>query len=119
MSGGLLLVKAFGLNFSISAAAGAIVLIGVTFLTGMMLISEWARVGDVWIALREKGRSIILSNVVAIIGLLPAAFSKGMGSETAKPFAVMILGGLTSSLLLSLLVLPALISLSPSSDERE
>ena len=110
MSGGLLLVKAFGLNFSISAAAGAIVLIGVTFLTGMMLISEWARVGDVWVALKDKGRSIILSNVVAIIGLLPAAFSKGMGSETAKPFAVMILGGLTSSLILSLLVLPALIS---------
>ena len=110
MLGGLGLVKLFGLNFSISAAAGAIVLIGVTFLTGMMLISEWAACGDVWRALKEKGRSIILSSAVAIIGLIPAAFSRGMGSETAKPFAVMILGGLTSSLILSLLVLPALIA---------
>ncbi|MGZ3743370.1 MAG: efflux RND transporter permease subunit, partial [Pseudobdellovibrionaceae bacterium] len=115
--GGFLFLKLFGLNFSISAAAGAIVLIGVTFLTGMMLISEWIQCGDIWHALKEKGRSIIISNGVAIIGLVPAAFSQGIGSETAKPFAVMILGGLTSSLILSLLVLPALISSKTKSSQ--
>ena len=109
--GGLLFLRMFGLNFSISAAAGGIVLIGVTFLTGMMLISEWVQLGDAWSALREKGKSILLSNGVAIIGLIPAAFSHGIGSETAKPFAVMILGGLMSSLALSLTVLPAFMSL--------
>jgi len=44
---------------------------------------------------------------VAIIGLMPASFSHGMGSETARPFAVMIMGGLITSLFLSLTLLPA------------
>jgi cobalt-zinc-cadmium resistance protein CzcA len=106
--GGLLFLKLFSLNLSISAAAGGIVLGGVTLLTGMMLVSATIRLGDPFAALREKGRSIILSNGVAIIGLIPAALSHGIGSETAKPFAVIILGGLLSSLVLSLTVLPAL-----------
>ncbi|HWU41993.1 MAG TPA: efflux RND transporter permease subunit, partial [Bdellovibrio sp.] len=87
-----------------------IVLIGITFLTGMMLISELTDVSNVWSALEKKAKSIILSSGVAIIGLIPAAFSTGIGSETAKPFAVMILGGLISSLILSLIVLPALMA---------
>ena len=117
--GGLLFLRIFGLNFSISAAAGGIVLIGVTFLTGMMLISEWIYQKDVWAALKEKGRSILISNGVAIIGLIPAAFSHGIGSETAKPFAVMILGGLVSSLALSLVVLPAIIHASGYAVHKE
>ncbi len=117
--GGLLFLRLFGLNFSISAAAGGIILIGVTFLTGMMLISEWMKSGNAWIALREKGKSILLSNGVAIIGLIPAAFSHGIGSETAKPFAVMILGGLSSSLILSLVVLPAYLSLQSGKFEAK
>jgi cobalt-zinc-cadmium resistance protein CzcA len=108
--GGLLFLKLFGLNFSISAAAGLIVLIGVTFLTGMMLLSEWKHLGNAYGALKEKGRSMILSSSVAMIGLIPASFSHGIGSETAKPFAVTILGGLLSSLVLSLLVLPAILA---------
>lgn len=107
--GGLAGLRLAGLNLSISAAAGGIVLTGVSFLTGMMLISEWNTTGNAWAALKEKGRSIIISSGVAIIGLVPAAFSHGIGSETARPFAVMILGGLISSLILSLIVLPALL----------
>jgi heavy metal efflux system protein len=105
--GGLTAIRLAGLNFSISAAAGGVVLIGVSFLTGMMLISEWVHVKDAWKALEEKGRSIIISSGVAIIGLIPASFSHGMGSETARPFAVMIMGGLTTSLFFSLTLLPA------------
>lgn len=107
--GGLLFLRLFGLNFSISAAAGAIVLVGVTILTGMMLISEWVHQGDIYRALKEKGKSILISSGVAIIGLIPAAFSNGIGSETAKPFAVIILGGLLTSLIFSLVILPAII----------
>jgi cobalt-zinc-cadmium resistance protein CzcA len=107
--GGLAGLRIMGLNLSISAAAGAIVLIGVSFLTGMMLIAEWTTSGSAWEALREKGRGIIISSGVAIIGLVPAAFSRGIGSETARPFAVMILGGLISSLILTLAILPALL----------
>ncbi|MBC7397174.1 MAG: efflux RND transporter permease subunit, partial [Bdellovibrionales bacterium] len=91
-----------------------IVLIGVSFLTGMMLLSEWVHQKNAWRALHEKGRSILLSNAVAIIGLIPAAFSHGIGSETAKPFAVIILGGLVSSLLLTLVFLPGLLDREPS-----
>lgn len=107
--GGIVALRLFGLNFSISAAAGGIVLVGVSTLTGMMLISEWQHLRTAAAALHEKGRSIAISSAVAIIGLIPASFSHGIGSETAKPFAVMILGGLTSSLILSLTVLPALL----------
>lgn len=107
--GALLGLRLAGLNLSISAAAGIIVLIGVSFLTGMMIIEEWSRGISVRSALDHKGRSIILSSSVAIIGLIPAAFSHGIGSETARPFAVAILGGLISSLVLSLTLLPALI----------
>lgn len=107
--GGLLLLKLFGLNLSISAAAGGIVLGGVSLLTGMMLLTASLHLGDPFHALREKGRSILISNGVAVIGLIPAALSHGIGSETARPFAVMILGGLLTSLALSLTVLPGLI----------
>ncbi|MGE5084879.1 MAG: efflux RND transporter permease subunit [Bacillota bacterium] len=117
-AGGILFIRLFGLNFSISAAAGGVVLIGVTFLTGMMFITEFSKTGDAWKALSEKGKSILLSNGVAIIGLVPAAFSTGIGSETAKPFAVMILGGLVSSLILSLTLLPGLVAVSDSSHKE-
>jgi len=109
--GGLAALRLMGLNLSISAAAGAIVLIGVSFLTGMMLISEWLHTRSVWTALRHEGRGILLSSGVAIVGLIPAAFSHGIGAETAKPFAVIILGGLVTSLFFSLTVLPALLAL--------
>lgn len=105
--GGLAALRMTGLNLSISAAAGGIVLVGVSFLTGMMLIAEWRHVKDPWAALKEKCRSILVSSGVAIIGLVPAAASHGIGSETARPFAVMILGGLITSLALTLTALPA------------
>ncbi|PWU18343.1 MAG: hypothetical protein C5B49_07280 [Bdellovibrio sp.] len=108
--GAFLGLRVLGLNLSISAAAGIIVLTGVSFLTGMMLIEEWSRGGSMLAALQQKGRSIFLSSSVAIIGLVPAAFSHGIGSETARPFAVTILGGLVTSLLFTLTLLPALVT---------
>ena len=110
--GGLLGLRLFGLNFSISAAAGGIVLIGISFLTGMMMISQFLENRSAWTALKEQGASILLSSCVAIVGLIPAALSTGIGSETAKPFAVIILGGLISSLLFTLLLLPGLLARS-------
>ena len=110
--GGLAALRLAGLNLSISAAAGAIVVLGVSLLTGMMLLEGWLHHRDPWAALKEEGRGILLSSGVAIVGLIPAAFSRGIGAETARPFAVMILGGLASSLVLTLLLLPALLSKS-------
>jgi heavy metal efflux system protein len=97
------------LNLSISAAAGVIVLIGISLLTGMMYISDWVKTQDAWASLNNKGLSILVSSGVAIIGLIPAAFSTGIGSETAKPFAVAILCGLISSLFFTLTLLPRIL----------
>jgi len=118
--GGFAALRMLGLSLSISAAAGAIVLIGVSFLTGMMLLAGWIHYRSVWEALKEEGRGILLSSGVAIVGLIPAAFSHGIGAETARPFAVMILGGLISSLIFTLVLLPALIEsvTTPGRDER-
>jgi cobalt-zinc-cadmium resistance protein CzcA len=116
--GGLGALRLMHLNISISAAAGAIVLTGVAFLTAMMLLSEWRHSGSARAALEEKCRSILASNGVAIVGLIPAAFSHGIGAETAKPFAVIILGGLVTSLLFSLTLLPALMARSPLDRKR-
>lgn len=108
--GGLLGLRIFGLNLSISAAAGAVVLMGVSFLTGMMFLEDWILHHDVWETLKEKSRSILISSLVAIVGLVPASFSHGIGAETARPFAVMILSGLTTSLIFSLTLLPAFVA---------
>lgn len=110
IAGGLLALRLTGLNLSISAAAGGMVLIGVSLLTRMMLLQGWLHHRNTWAAMREEGRGILLSCGVAIVGLIPAAVSRGIGAQTARPFAVMILGGLTSSLLLTLFVLPALLA---------
>ncbi len=104
--GGLAGIRLAGLNLSISAAAGGIIRIGVSFLTAMMIISAFVKTKDASKALMEKGRSILISNGVAIIGLIPAALSHSIGSETARPFAVAILGGLSASMTLSLTLLP-------------
>ena len=103
-------LRLMGLYLSISAAAGAIVLVGVTFLTGMMLLSGWLHYKSPWLALQNEGRGILLSSGVAIVGLIPAAFSHGIGSEIARPFAVMIVGGLISSLFFTLALLPAILA---------
>ena len=108
--GALLFLKMFALNLSISAAAGIIVVIGVSFLTGMMFIPESIALGDTLKVLENKLKSIAISSAVAIIGLLPASFSQGIGSETAKPFAVSILGGLITSFIFSVVIIPALLA---------
>jgi cobalt-zinc-cadmium resistance protein CzcA len=111
--GGLLLLKLMGLNLSISAASGGIVLCGVAFLTGMMILTEFEVTNSAYTAIQNKGFGIILSNAVAIFGLIPAAASSGVGAEISKPFAVMIVGGLCSSLVMSLLFYPLIISSRP------
>jgi cobalt-zinc-cadmium resistance protein CzcA len=135
--GGILALRLMNLNMSISAASGAVILVGVSFLTAMMLITDWVGLGDymngvkrhgpdaaasrmlntdytelgsIWAALKRRGPGMVISNGVAIVGLIPAAFSTGVGSEMARPFAVMIFGGLISSLLFSITVLPAMLS---------
>lgn len=107
--GALVGLRLFGLSLSISAACGIIVVIGVTLLTGMMIIKKVNEGLNGSQAVFESLKGVLLSNLVAIIGLIPAAFSTAIGSETAKPFAVAILIGLISSLICSLTIYPFLI----------
>lgn len=107
--GALVGLRLFGLSLSISAACGIIVVIGVSLLTGMMIIKKVKEGLNGSEAVTDSLKGVLLSNLVAIIGLVPAAFSSAIGSETAKPFAVAILIGLISSLICSLTIYPFLI----------
>ena len=104
--GALMMLMLFDLNLSISAASGLVVVLGLALLNGMMYLEKFKVHYDAIRALKESGAGIILSASVAIAGLVPASLSKSIGSETAKPFAVAILGGLISSLILTLVLLP-------------
>ena len=116
MIGGFVALLVTGIHLSISAAVGFIALFGIAVQNGVILISQINQ-------LRQSGssshdaivngsvgrlRPVVMTALMAMLGLVPAAISTGVGSETAKPFAVVIIGGLVSATLLTLTMLPAL-----------
>ncbi len=114
--GGLVILLATGIHLSISAAVGFIALFGIAVQNGVILISQINHLRREGQPLHEaivhgsvsRLRPVVMTATVAMLGLLPAALSSGVGSETAKPFAVVIIGGLITSTLLTLTMLPAL-----------
>jgi cobalt-zinc-cadmium resistance protein CzcA len=117
--GGTLALWAWGSNFNISAAVGYIAVFGVSVLNGVVLVSSIRQArGEGLPALEAivrgceiRFRPIIVSAIVAVIGFLPAAFSHGIGSEIQQPLARVVVGGLISSTVLTLLALPAVYAL--------
>jgi len=117
--GGILALHITGINFSISAGIGFIALFGVCIQNGVILISVFRKNLDEKMPLDEAIREGVLSRVrpvvmtalMAMIGLLPAAVSHGIGSETQKPLAVVVIGGLITATILTLLILPVIYSL--------
>lgn len=115
--GGVLALWMRGMPFSISAGVGFIALFGVAVLNGIVLIAEFNR-------LRKEGmndtmeiiktgamvrlRPVIMTALVASLGFLPMALSNGSGAEVQKPLATVVIGGLLTATLLTLLVLPIL-----------
>src|SRR5215467_6024733 len=112
--GGIFALQITGINLSVSAAIGFIALFGQAVLNGVVMISYFNQ-------LREEGmrtfdavvngalvrlRTVLMTGTLAMLGLLPMALSHGIGSETQKPLAVVIIGGLISATLLTLYVLP-------------
>jgi cobalt-zinc-cadmium resistance protein CzcA len=103
-----------GLHFSISAAVGLIAVAGISVQNGVILVEqivEVAREGSApWESAVEGAigrlRPILMTALMAGLGLLPAALSHGIGSETQRPFAVVIVGGIVSATLFTLLLLP-------------
>ncbi len=118
--GGVAALWLRGMNFSISAGIGFIALFGVAVLNGIVLISYLNRLekeGEEDITQRIlKGtsarlRPVLITAAVASFGFLPMALSVSAGSEVQKPLATVVIGGLISSTLLTLIVLPVLYSL--------
>ncbi len=105
-------------NFSISAGIGFIALFGICIQNGVILISVFkknlqagrrqrdALENAIKYGLRTRVRPVIMTALMAAIGLLPAALSKGIGSETSRPLAIVVIGGLITATILTLLVFP-------------
>lgn len=115
--GGVFALWIRGMPFSISAGIGFIALFGVAVLNGIVLIAEFNRlkksgVTDLWeivlIGTRMRLRPVLMTATVASLGFLPMALSNGSGAEVQKPLATVVIGGLLTATLLTLLVLPVL-----------
>ncbi len=113
--GGVLALWLRGLNFSISAGVGFIALSGVAVLDGLVLVSAIRHMIEqgvpVRTAVREASmsrlRPILMTGLVASLGFVPMAYSSGAGAEVQRPLATVVIGGLLTSMLLKLVVLPA------------
>jgi len=114
--GGVLALWLRGLNFSISAGVGFIALSGVAVLDGLVLVSAIRQLIEegtpvleaVHDASMSRLRPILMTGMVASLGFVPMAFSHGAGAEVQRPLATVVIGGLLTSMLLKLIVLPAI-----------
>jgi cobalt-zinc-cadmium resistance protein CzcA len=112
--GGILALHLTGTNFGISGGVGFIALFGICIQNGVILISEFhknVRAGmvledGIFEAVKVRTRPVVMTALMASIGLLPAALSTGIGSESQKPLAIVIIGGLITATVLTLLVFP-------------
>jgi heavy metal efflux system protein len=114
--GGLLALLITGTHFSVSSGVGFLALFGVSVQTGVIMLEyinqlrarghtiEDAAVDGAVLRLRP----ILMTMLVATLGLLPAALSRGIGSDSQRPFAIVIVGGLVGAMLLSIFLLPTL-----------
>lgn len=126
LTGGILALLMRGIPFSISAAVGFIALSGIAVLNGLVMV---AFIRD----LRSHGRSldesivegaltrlrpVLMTALVASLGFVPMALNTGIGSEVQRPLATVVIGGIVSSTVLTLIVLPALYRLLHAADSR-
>jgi cobalt-zinc-cadmium resistance protein CzcA len=112
--GGILALHVTGMNFGISAGVGFIALFGICVQNGVILISEFNKklaerlplVEAIRQGVSARTRPVVMTALMAAIGLLPAAVSTGIGSESQKPLAIVIIGGLITATVLTLLIFP-------------
>jgi cobalt-zinc-cadmium resistance protein CzcA len=117
--GGVLALWFRGLPFSISAVVGFIALSGVSVLNSMVLVSFIGHLREKGMALDDaveeatltRLRPVLMTALVASLGFVPMALSMGVGAEVQRPLATVVIGGVISSTLLTLLVLPVLYDL--------
>jgi cobalt-zinc-cadmium resistance protein CzcA len=125
--GGVLFLWMRGIHLSVSAAVGFISLFGVAVMSGVLYISEInRRRTEPGVSAQEAAvqgaraqlRPVLMMILVALLGMVPAARATGIGSDVQRPLATVVVGGLLSTLLLTLLVLPSLYVLKARRERR-
>ena len=114
--GGVFALGAFGEHVSIPSSIGFIALFGIALTDALVLISRFEGLRAQGMALREaviagcrsKFRPVLMTTFTTALGLLPLIIATGTGSEIQRPLAIVVVGGLTSSTLLTLIVIPTL-----------
>lgn len=125
MIGGILALYVLDIPLSVSAAIGFIALFGQAVLNGVVMLSHFGHLREhgedlfdaVFKGSLDRLRTVLMTALLASFGMLPMAVSSAIGSETQKPLAVVIIGGLISATLLTLLVLPTLYLWAHERDE--
>jgi cobalt-zinc-cadmium resistance protein CzcA len=122
------------MNFSISAGVGFIALFGVAVLNGILLVSHFNALGAEGVedpgervlrGLQERLRPVLMTSFVAALGFMPMATSSSVGAEVQKPLATVVIGGLLTATVLTLIVLPVLYAMvsprviTPAHQEQE
>jgi cobalt-zinc-cadmium resistance protein CzcA len=117
LGGGIVALLIRGYYFNVSAGVGFVSIFGISVMAGVLLVSginreqglgEGELTHNVLIASKEQLRALLSILVVAIVGLVPAAISSGIGSDVQRPLATVIIGGLTSTLIFAPILLPPL-----------
>ena len=112
--GGVFALALFGENVSIPSSIGFIALFGIALTDGLVLIARFEKLREQGHALskaviagcRTKFRPVLMTTLTTALGLLPLIFARGTGSEIQRPLAIVVVGGLISSTLLTLIVIP-------------
>jgi len=113
--GGIFALLLTGIPLSVSAAIGFIALFGQAVLNGVVMLSCFKQLAEEGATAREavergamlRLRTVLMTALLAMLGLLPMTLSHGIGSETQKPLAIVVIGGLVSATLLTLVMLPS------------
>jgi cobalt-zinc-cadmium resistance protein CzcA len=117
LGGGITALLMRGYYFNVSAGVGFVSIFGISVMAGVLLVSAINRASsagpehleeNVLTASKEQLRALLSILVVAIIGLVPAAISSGIGSDVQRPLATVIIGGLTSTLIFAPIIIPPL-----------
>ena len=114
--GGIFALLLTGIPLSVSAAIGFIALFGQAVLNGVVMVSHFNKLNSSGMSIElvvvegalDRLRTVIMTALLAMLGLLPMALAHAIGSETQKPLAVVVIGGLISATLLTMFVLPTL-----------
>ncbi len=117
VTGGIFSLYLRGMNFSVSAAIGFIVLMGISILNTLVLMNVYKQFRQsnmspyeiVWKGTMSRLRPVLMTALVASLGFLPMALNTGLGSEVQRPLATVVVGGLITSTLLTLMLLPSLV----------